>query len=139
MISRLGKILVMSLASTLLTTDANSDSNGDAVKMKIGDVFHRTMKHWKYSYTALDTTKAGVACMRWQHIEQKFLDDGIFEAIGFSYSVAKEEAAIRIAASSFATEYENPIALKIPSSRNFRSMCCQRMHATPAFVVSKLV
>lgn len=97
MISRLGKILVMSLASTLLTTDANSDSNGDAVKMKIGDVFHRTMKHWKYSYTALDTTKAGVACMRWQHIEQKFLDDGIFEAIGFSYSVAKEEAAIRIA------------------------------------------
>ena len=97
MIGRLGKILVISLASTLLTTDANSNANGDAVEMKIGDVFQRTMKHWKYSYTALDTTKAGVACMRWQHIDQKFLDDGLFEAIGFSYSVAKEEAAIRIA------------------------------------------
>ena len=97
MLNRLGKILVMLLAITLPTTDANSDANGDAVEMKIGDVFQRTMKHWKYSYTALDTTKAGVACMRWQQIDQKFLDDGIFEAIGFSYSMAKEEAAIRIA------------------------------------------
>ena len=97
MLNRLGKILVMLLAITLPTTDANSDANGDAVAMKIGDVFHRTMKRWKYSYTALDTTKAGVACMRWQHIDQKFLDDGLFEAIGFSYSMAKEEAAIRIA------------------------------------------
>ena len=97
MLNRLGKILVMLLAITLPTTDANSDANGDAVAVKIGDVFHRTMKHWNYSYTSLDTTKAGVACMRWQHIDQKFLDDGLFEAIGFSYSVAKEEAAIRIA------------------------------------------
>ena len=39
MIGRLGKILVMSLASTLLTTDANSDANGDAVEMKIGMLF----------------------------------------------------------------------------------------------------
>jgi len=74
-----------------------ANANAVTVSQQMGEAFLRTMKHWNYSYSTLDTTKAGVACVRWEGIDPDFLNDGLFEAIGFSFSVANEEAAIRIA------------------------------------------
>ena len=41
--------------------------------------------------------KAGVACIPWARLDDAFLNEGIFEALGFSYSVASDETAIQIA------------------------------------------
>ena len=69
----------------------------DQIKNKLGEVFHRTMAHWNFDYNKLDETKVGVACIPWNDIDPAFLEGGIFEAIGFSYSMAKEDFAIRTA------------------------------------------
>ena len=97
MIYRVEIFCIISVVLAMQITDANADVSGDEVGIRMGEVFHRTMKHWNYSYPTLDTTKAGVACVRWEDINPEFLNDGIFEAIGFSFSVANEGAAIRIA------------------------------------------
>ena len=88
------KLLSIILAGLLMQIVS---ANAETVSQKMGEVFLRTMKHWNYSYSTLDTTKAGVACVHWEGIDPNFLNDGLFEAIGFSFSVANEEAAIRIA------------------------------------------
>ena len=88
------KILCALLAGLAMQTE---EAKAETVSQQMGEVFHRTMKHWNYSYATLDTTKAGVACVHWEEINPRFLTDGLFEAIGFSFSVANEEAAIRIA------------------------------------------
>ena len=71
--------------------------DGATLGERVGEVFLRSMKHWRYDYGIMATTKAGVACIPWQRLDGEYLDEAIFEALGFSYSVAKEEAAIRIA------------------------------------------
>ena len=75
---------------------ANAE-DGAGVAERVGEVFLRSMKHWRYDYGLMATTKAGVACIPWQSLDTEYLDEAIFEALGFSYSVAKEDAAIRIA------------------------------------------
>lgn len=72
--------------------------DASSVKEGIGDVFHRSMAHWRYDYNNLADGKAGVACIPWVHVDAKYLDEAIFDALGFSYSVATEEMAIKIAA-----------------------------------------
>ena len=86
---------VMSLA--LPAAAADDDSDGGALERQLGAMFYRSMTHWKYDYAKLPDQKAGVACIPWERLDTAFLDSAIFEAFGFSYSVAKDEVAIRIA------------------------------------------
>lgn len=67
------------------------------VEARLGAMFHRSMAHWRYDYTAMPTGKAGVACIPWETIDETYLDEAIFDALGFSYSTANGEVAIRIA------------------------------------------
>ena len=67
------------------------------VETRLGAMFHRSMAHWRYDYAAMPTGKAGVACIPWETIDETYLDEAIFEALGFSYSTATDETAIRIA------------------------------------------
>ena len=88
--------VLISLAAFILSAKADEKQNAD-LSSELGDVFHRTMEKWNLSYTVQQSKKAGVACIPWSHIDPDFLSSGIFEAIGFSYSMATEEAAIRVA------------------------------------------
>ncbi len=88
-------IVAMSLAWPAAAADDASD--GGALEDRLGAMFYRSMTHWKYDYTKMPDRKAGVACIPWERLHAAFLDSAIFEAFGFSYSVAKEEVAIRIA------------------------------------------
>ena len=60
-------------------------------------MFYRSMAHWRYDYSKMPSGKAGVACIPWARLDDAFLNEGIFEALGFSYSVASDETAIQIA------------------------------------------
>ena len=79
------------LAISWLPSSVEADSHLHQINIKFGEAFERTMVHWRYDYNKLDGTKAGVACVQWSRIDQTFLEEGIFEAIGFSYSMAKEK------------------------------------------------
>jgi len=88
-------IVFMSFAGPAAAADDRA--HGGALEDRVGAVFYRSMSHWKYDYSKLPDRKAGVACIPWERLDTAFLDSAIFEAFGFSYSVAKEEVAIRIA------------------------------------------
>jgi len=89
-------MVAMSLSRPIAAADDGAD--GGALEDRVGAVFYRSMAHWKYDYATLPDRKAGVACIPWERLDAAFLDSAIFKAFGFSYSVATEEVAIRIAA-----------------------------------------
>lgn len=66
-------------------------------QQRLGAVFYRTMEHWRYRYEKIPPHKAGVACIPWARVDDGFLNNGIFEALGFSYSMASDEGAIPVA------------------------------------------
>ncbi|MFP6759614.1 MAG: hypothetical protein VCC99_15575 [Alphaproteobacteria bacterium] len=68
-----------------------------SLESRIGDVFLRSMLNWRYDYAKMDTVKAGVACIPWDSIDTAYLDEAIFDALGFSFSVARDDAAVHIA------------------------------------------
>ena len=88
--------MLICLATPILSVNADEEKNTN-LSLELGDVFHRTMEKWQMSYTVQQSRKAGVACIPWSKIGRDFLASGIFEAIGFSYSMATDEAAIRVA------------------------------------------
>ena len=88
-------IVAMSLAWPAAAADDGSDSG--ALEDRLSAMFYRSMTQSNYDYTKLPDQKAGVACIPWERLDTAFLDSAIFEAFGFSYSVAKDEMAIRIA------------------------------------------
>ena len=88
--------MLISLATPILSVNADEEKNTN-LSLELGDVFHRTMEKWQMSYAVQQSRKAGVACIPWSKIDPDFLSSGIFEAIGFSYSMANDEAAIRVA------------------------------------------
>ena len=92
-----GLVALAAVALMALPDSVARVEDGAGVAARVGEVFLRSMKHWRYDYREMQTTKAGVACIPWEKVDAAFLDEAIFEALGFSYSVAKEEATIRIA------------------------------------------
>ena len=91
-LAALGAVLLTCLAAAPAWAQ---DETG--VEARLGAMFHRSMAHWRYDYTAMPTGKAGVACIPWETIDETYLDEAIFDALGFSYSTATGEVAIRIA------------------------------------------
>jgi len=85
----------MSLAGPVAA--AADDSDGGVLEHQLGATFYRSMTHWKYDYSKIPGRKAGVACIPWKRLDAAFLDSAIFEALGFSYSMAEDEGAISVA------------------------------------------
>jgi len=96
----LALILVAGL-SVLPHADADDGSEAHTsepdLQQRVGAVFYRSMAHWRYDYSKIPPGKAGVGCIPWSRLDDAFLDKGIFEALGFSYSMASDEIAIKVA------------------------------------------
>jgi hypothetical protein len=90
-------VVIVAMSLIWPATPADDGLHGGALGDRLGAVFYRSMTHWIYDYTNMPERKAGVACVPWERLDIEFLDSAIFEALGFSYSVAKDDAAIRIA------------------------------------------
>lgn len=75
-------------------TEPNEDARAARV---IGDVFLRSMANWSLKYRTLKTKKAGVACIPWDAIDLDFVKTGEFKGLGFSYSTAKHDYAVKVA------------------------------------------
>ena len=90
-------VLVITSVSVVLVPPAAAADDGNAFADQVAAVFHRSMAHWKLDYTKQPNRKAGVACIQWGRLDAAYLDSGIFEALGFSYSMAEDEGAINVA------------------------------------------
>lgn len=91
-----GGLIGMFLTAVLLASAAARAEESDIARQLAG-VFLRSMEHHGYDYAAMDPKRGAVACIDWDAIDRAFLDDGIFEALGFSFSVGRDEMALQIA------------------------------------------
>lgn len=90
-------VIAAAMAFSSAAVAADDGAGGATLEKQIGEVFIRSMAHWRYNYSKIPPRKAGVACIPWARLDDAFLDNGIFEALGFSYSMAGDEGAIRVA------------------------------------------
>ena len=91
-----GGLTGMFLTAVLLAvTTARADESD--IARQLAQVFLRSMEHHGYDYGAMDPKRGAVACIDWDAIDQAFLDEGVFEALGFSFSVGRDEMALQIA------------------------------------------
>jgi hypothetical protein len=90
-------VVVVAMAFSSPAVAADDGSDGATLEKRIGEVFYRSMAHWRYDYSKIPDRKAGVACIPWERLDTEFLESDIFEALGFSYSMADDEGAIRVA------------------------------------------
>ncbi len=91
-----GGLIGMFLTAVLLAATVARADESDIARQLAG-VFLRSMEHHGYDYGAMDPKRGAVACVDWDAIDRAFLDDGIFEALGFSFSVGRDEMALQIA------------------------------------------
>ena len=90
-----GLTWVLSGMVLLAVTAARADESD--IARQLAGVFLRSMEHHGYDYGAMDSKRGAVACIDWDAIDQAFLNGGIFEALGFSFSVGRDEMALQIA------------------------------------------
>ena len=86
----------MFLTAILLAATSARGDEAD-IAGQLAGVFLRSMEHHGYDYGAMDPKRGAVACIDWDAIDQAFLDEGVFEALGFSFSVGRDEMALQIA------------------------------------------
>ena len=89
--------LIWVLSGVVLLASASARADESDIARQLAGVFLRSMEHHGYDYGAMDPKRGAVACVDWDAIDQDFLDDGIFEALGFSFSVGRDEMALQIA------------------------------------------
>lgn len=89
---RLPAILVVSLLALGLVSPAQADPTPQLI-----EVFKRSMLSWSIDYDTLRPNRAGAACIPWGSLDEAFLDEGIFEALGYAWQVAGEPVAARAA------------------------------------------
>ena len=83
------KILFISIYVLSLSISINNSSYAEnSISEKdIVLIFKRSMQHWNINYDTLDENKSGAACIPWQDLDKKFIEKGIFTALGFGFSL----------------------------------------------------
>ncbi len=89
---RLPAFLVVALLATALVSPAQADPTAQLI-----EVFKRSMLSWSIDYDTLRPNRAGAACIPWESLDDAFLEEGIFEALGYAWQVAGEPVAARAA------------------------------------------
>ena len=59
--------------------------------------FKRSMMHWNVDYDMLERNKSGAACIPWNIIDKKYLNEEIFIALGYGFNLYDIEIATKAA------------------------------------------
>ena len=83
------KILFISLYVLSLSVSIKDSSSAESSisEKDIALIFKRSLQHWNINYDTLDENKSGAACIPWQDLDKKFIEKGIFTALGFGFSL----------------------------------------------------
>ena len=65
--------------------------NNDRIAEDLIIVFKRSMQHWNLDYDSLPENKSGAACLPWKEINQEYLSNQIFEALGYGFNLYDEK------------------------------------------------
>lgn len=89
----------MALAPVLgaIAISVNPAAAGDDVTAQLIETYKRSMLSWNIDYDALEPNRAGAACIPWKSLDETYLKEGIFEALGYAWQVAGEPYASRAA------------------------------------------
>jgi len=71
--------------NTLITN--NTSSNEEITNNEVVSIFKRSMMHWNINYDNLEKNKSGAACIPWNNIDKKFIEEGIFIALGYGFNL----------------------------------------------------
>ena len=80
-------ILIIFILSFNTFITYNVYSNEKITNKEIVSIFKRSMIHWNINYDNLEKNKSGAACIPWNTIDKKFIDKGIFIALGFGFNL----------------------------------------------------
>tara|TARA_B100000686_G_scaffold54455_1_gene58691 strand:- start:37743 stop:38135 length:393 start_codon:yes stop_codon:yes gene_type:complete len=80
-------ILIVFILSFNTFISYNVYSNEKITNKEIVSIFKRSMMHWNINYDNLEKNKSGAACIPWNTIDKKFIDKGIFIALGFGFNL----------------------------------------------------
>lgn len=88
-------IICICFFSFTLSIGNNSYSNSISDDLLL--VYKRSMIKWNVDYDSLTNNKAGAACIVWDLVNDDFLKNGIFTALGYSWQIETREYAVKIA------------------------------------------
>ena len=80
-------ILIVFILSFNTFIPYNAYSNEKITNKEIVSIFKRSMMHWNINYDNLEKNKSGAACIPWSTIDKKFVDEGIFIALGYGFNL----------------------------------------------------
>ena len=80
-------ILIVFILSFNTFISYNVYSNEKITNKEIVSIFKRSMIHWNINYDNLEKNKSGAACIPWSTIDKKFVDEGIFTALGYGFNL----------------------------------------------------
>ena len=83
------KILLISLYVLSLSISIKNSSYAESSisEKDIVLIFKRSLQYWNINYDTLYENKSGAACIPWQDLDKKFIEKGIFTALGFGFSL----------------------------------------------------
>lgn len=70
------------------------------ISKRLEEVYIRTMTYWNIDFRSLQEIRAGAACISWSTIDEDFLTNGRFEALGYSKNMVTESGATESALQS---------------------------------------
>ena len=92
------KIILLVLFSFSIIFEINSEEiKKEEIEVSIVNTFKRSLKHWDINYESLKSGKAGAACIPWDTLDSKFLNEGIFIALGYSWQIETERVSMKAA------------------------------------------
>ena len=72
-------------------------SDDSITEEDIISTFKRSMMHWNVNYDKLERNKSGAACIPWNIIDKKYLNEEIFIALGYGFNLYDIEIATKAA------------------------------------------
>ena len=75
----------------------SKETKKEEIAISIVNTFKRSLKNWDINYESLKPGKAGAACIPWNTLDSKFLTEGIFIALGYSWQIETEKVSMKAA------------------------------------------
>ena len=88
-------LYIIFIYSNIATGQIPDIENRDKTKVKkgISDSFIRSMNKWDIPFNDLLENRSGAACINWKLLTEDFIENGIFDALGYSQNIPNKKAS----------------------------------------------
>ena len=86
---------LITIYSNILVSQIPNLENRDKAKIKkgISESFIRSMSKWDIPFNDLLENRSGAACINWKLLTKDFIENGIFDALGYSQNIPNKKAS----------------------------------------------